>query len=208
MAGGEKAYINGAMAVDQFSSSACVRPALMRLVALSVALDIIIADQISKWAVLEWIVRPAAGAGESLGIFEWLFSSERLPYVRVEVLPFFNIVMVWNQGVSFGMLGGGVAPLALVGLALLITGVFGVWLTRTTRWVEAVACALVIGGAVGNIVDRLRFGAVADFLDIHVAGYHWPAFNLADSCITLGILVVLFDALFLAPGRGRREVIS
>lgn len=181
---------------------------LMRLVALSVALDIVIADQVSKWAVLEWIVRPAAGQGISLGIVEWFLSSERLPYTRVEIFPFFNIVMVWNQGVSFGMFGGGVAPFALVGLAALITGIFAVWLSRTTRWVDAAACALVIGGAVGNIVDRLRLGAVADFIDIHVAGHHWPAFNLADSCITLGIAVVLFDALFLAPGRSRREVIS
>lgn len=183
-----------------------MRPAVMRGVALGLSGGIVIADQISKWMILEGLVRPALAQGGSLGLFAWLASSERLPHVKIEALPFFNIVMVWNEGVSFGMLGGGVMPLALVALAVMITGIFGVWLARTVRPLEALACALVIGGAVGNIIDRLRFGAVADFIDIHVAGYHWPAFNLADSCITLGIVAVFFDALFLAPGRHRQGV--
>jgi signal peptidase II len=193
---------------DPAAVSSFLRPAVLRALALGAALDIVVLDQISKWAVLEGIVRPAAGQGPALGIVEWLASDQRLDPVRVEILPFLNVVMVWNRGVSFGMLDEGVTPLALVGLAVLITGVFGVWLARTVRGIEAAACALVIGGAVGNIVDRLRFGAVADFIDIHVGGWHWPAFNLADSCITLGIALVVIDALFLTPGRHRREVAS
>lgn len=193
---------------DPAAVSSSLRPAVMRALALGAALDIVVLDQISKWAVLEGIVRPAAGQGPALGIVEWLASGQKLDPVRVEILPFFNVVMVWNRGVSFGMLDEGVTPLALVGLAVLITAVFGVWLARTVRGIEATACALVIGGAVGNIIDRVRFGAVADFIDIHVAGWHWPAFNLADSCITLGIALVVIDALFLTPGRSRREVVS
>lgn len=181
------------------------RFAIMRWLALALAVAIVVVDQISKWAVLEGVIRPAAGEGASLGLFAWLSVAERLPPVRVEVTSFLNLVMVWNEGVSFGMLDEGVAPLALVGLAAVITAIFSVWLARTTRRAEALACGLVIGGAVGNIIDRLRFGAVADFLDIHVAGWHWPAFNLADSCITLGIVAVLFDALLFNAGPSRRE---
>lgn len=205
LAGAPKTYIKRAMSVSDPTVPASTRPALMRVLALALAVDIVLLDQISKWAVLEWIVRPAAGAGEPLSLFAWLASAERLPPVRVEAASFLNVVMVWNRGVSFGMLDEGVAPLALVGLAVLITAIFSIWLSRTTRRLEALACGLVIGGALGNIIDRIRFGAVADFVDVHVAGWHWPAFNLADSCITLGIVVVLVDALLFNSGSSKRE---
>ena len=112
--------------------------------------------------------------------------------------PFFNLVLAWNPGVSFGMFNSG-SPLAVWGLAavaLLIVVALLVWLTRVGHWLGAAAIGLIVGGAVGNVIDRLRFGAVADFLDFHVSGYHWPAFNVADSAITIGVLFLLYDALF------------
>ncbi len=120
----------------------------------------------------------------------------------VEVLPFFNLVTVWNYGISFGLfnsdsrIGGAVfvvlAAVIVVGLLL--------WLRRVASAQTAAALGLVIGGALGNIVDRLRFGAVFDFLDFHAFGWHWPAFNLADSAITVGAAALLIETLF---GGGR-----
>jgi signal peptidase II len=130
----------------------------------------------------------------------------------VEVTPFFDLVLVWNRGVSFGMLtgGGGVPPWALVALAGAIGLFLLAWLWRETRAPARLALWLVIAGAVGNVVDRLRFGAVVDFLDFHVNGYHWPAFNVADSAIVVGAGLLLLDSLFLRKatiddGRGERD---
>jgi lipoprotein signal peptidase len=99
---------------------------------LALALFILIADQISKWAVTEHIIRPAVdGFGESIGFFDWLFSApERLPFVQIPVLPFFNFAMVWNQGVSFGMLSQNtsIGSWLLVGLSAVITIWFVIWL--------------------------------------------------------------------------------
>ena len=113
----------------------------------------------------------------------------------IEVTPFFNIVEGWNPGVSFGM-GAALGPWVLTGLAILIAIGLFVWLLRGATGLLAVALALLIGGAVGNVIDRIRFGAVYDFLDFHAFGYHWPAFNVADSAITIGALLMLFDSLF------------
>ena len=86
-------------------------------------------------------------------------------------------------------------PWVLSGLAIAITAALVVWLNRiTSRW-SAAAIGFVIGGAIGNVIDRVRFGAVADFLDFHVSGYHWPAFNLADSAITVGVAILLWESL-------------
>ena len=118
----------------------------------------------------------------------------------VEVLPVLNIVLVWNRGVSFGMFGGA-GPLLLAAIAAAVACVLVVWMLRSGRRFEAVALGAVAGGAAGNIADRLTRGAVVDFLDFHVGGWHWYAFNLADSAITVGVAMLLFDAVF---GRGRR----
>ncbi len=113
-----------------------------------------------------------------------------------EVLPFFNIVLVWNRGVSFGMFGAA-GPLLLAGLAGAVTLVLVVWMLRSSRRFEALALGAVAGGAAGNILDRLTRGAVVDFLDFHTGGWHWYAFNIADSAITVGIVMLLFDAVFM-----------
>lgn len=164
------------------------------------ALLLFIADQLSKWAVTEYMIRPATeNAGPSMGLVEWIASAHpRLPFTSIEILPFFNIVMVWNQGVSFGMFSNDSAygPLILSGLALVIAAVFLVWLFRSQSKLQCAAIALVISGAVGNVIDRVRFGAVIDFLDVHVAGFHWPAFNIADSAICIGVFLLIVHSFF------------
>ena len=102
--------------------------------------------------------------------------------------------MVWNRGVSFGMLNSiPNAPLVLSVLALCIVGFLFSWFLKTESKYIAVALSLVIAGAFGNIIDRMINGAVADFLDFHVSGYHWPAFNLADIYITIGIIMLIIS---------------
>ena len=116
----------------------------------------------------------------------------------ISVTGFFNFVLVWNRGVSFGMFGSHShwGPILLTGLALVISVVLLVWLRRVETRLVATAIGLVLGGALGNVIDRLRFEAVVDFLDFHVLGYHWPAFNVADSAISVGVGLLLYDALF------------
>ncbi|HJQ58872.1 MAG TPA: signal peptidase II [Vineibacter sp.] len=116
----------------------------------------------------------------------------------VEVIPgFFDLVVVWNRGVSFGLLGEGtLPPWALSLVAVGITIALFLWLRRVVlRW-SAIAIGLVIGGAVGNVVDRALWGAVFDFADFHVGRWHWPAFNVADAAIVLGVAGLLMESLF------------
>lgn len=125
----------------------------------------------------------------------------------IVVLPFFNLVTVWNHGVSFGMFNNGSAAStwAFVGLALAIVVALAVWVGRAERVLPAVALGLVIGGAIGNVVDRVRLGAVFDFLDVHALGWHWPAFNVADSAITIGVALLLMDSLFGGPEQSKKS---
>ncbi len=145
----------------------------MRL-ALILAAVILILDQVSKAWLIGWL----EGQGG------WL-----------EVTGFFNLVMVWNRGISFGMLQSGeTGRWLLVGFSSLVCLGLGFWLWRQSRTLPTLALGAVIGGALGNIIDRVLRGAVADFFDFHLMGYHWPAFNLADSAITIGVVVLLYDS--------------
>lgn len=117
------------------------------------------------------------------------------PHRVIEVTPFMNFLLAWNSGVSFGLFQGQ-APWVMIGATAAITIGFLIWMWRTRDRLLGLALALVIGGAVGNLVDRLRHGAVTDFIDMHVAGYHWPVFNIADSAITIGAVLLLIDSLF------------
>lgn len=175
------------------------------LVGFSLALDIVILDQLSKWLILEFVMRKQVQPNvPGMGLLDWIANPPaRLPFGSVEVLPFFNLSMVWNEGISFGLFHGS-GIWILVGLALLITVVFSVWMTRATGWLQTISLAMVIGGAVGNVIDRLRFGAVADFFDFHVAGWHYPAFNVADCGITVGIALLVIDGVFLEPKRSKK----
>ncbi len=138
-------------------------------------------DQLTKWVMVSVVMTP--------------------PRI-IEITPFFNLMLGWNRGVSFGLFDASspYAPWMFSTVSLIISVALLGWLYNVRRIMPALALGLIVGGAVGNVIDRLRFGAVADFLDVHVAGYHWPAFNLADSAITLGVVLLIYDSLF-----GRQE---
>lgn len=183
------------------------RSLLIPLIGFMVVIDVIILDQLTKWAVLEMILRPAIEGTNVTGmdLFSWLAEPPaRLPFVTVEALPHFNWVMIWNKGISFGLLKND-EPYFLIIATLALSAAFALWLVRTRHLMPALALAMVIGGALGNVVDRVRFGAVADFLDFYAYGYHYPAFNLADSCITVGIALLVIDGLFFEPKRAAKN---
>ena len=112
----------------------------------------------------------------------------------VPVFPGFNLVFTRNDGVTFGLLSG-VPWWGLVGLALTICAWLATLMLRTHSRAEAIAYGLILGGAVGNIVDRLRFRAVTDFIDVHAGSWHWPAFNLADVFVLCGFGLFLLASL-------------
>lgn len=116
----------------------------------------------------------------------------------IEVLPFFNLVMVWNRGVSFGM-GNQLdySHIIFFLIALFLSCFLTVWMYKAKSFFAVLSLALIIGGAIGNMVDRIRFKAVADFFDFHLYGYHWPAFNIADSAIFCGAFMFGFYTIFL-----------
>lgn len=127
----------------------------------------------------------------------WILNIVRLPEVgQIDVSRFFDLTMVWNYGVSFGALKADASweRWALVGLSTIIACVFSVWLLRAQRNLTILALALVIGGAIGNVIDRIRFGAVADFLDFSAMYFPW-VFNVADSAITVGALLLAYDMI-------------
>lgn len=115
----------------------------------------------------------------------------------ITVTGFFNLVMVWNRGVSFGLFqqGDDAGRYLLTGFAVIVGLVLIVWMLRSSTRLGVAGLALVAAGALGNAYDRVVFGAVADFLDFHFAGYHFWAFNVADSAITIGVGFLLLDAI-------------
>ena len=117
---------------------------------------------------------------------------------RLAIAPFLDLILVWNRGVSYGLLtqDNDLGRWLLIALGLAGALLFGWWLRTTRALLPALALGLVIGGALSNVIDRLVYGAVLDFLDVHAAGYHWPAFNLADSAISVGIVLLLAESLF------------
>ena len=152
---------------------------------LFVAALLLAADQASKWWVLHGLDLPA------------------LRNVAVlEAGPFgLDLTMVWNRGVTFGLFSGD-GPLNHLVLALLAAAIAGFllrWLVRAETRLVAIALGVIIGGAVGNVIDRLRFGAVVDFLRAHAWGWNWYVFNIADAGIVCGVVVLLADALLRRP---------
>jgi signal peptidase II len=116
----------------------------------------------------------------------------------VEVTPFFNMVLVHNRGAAFSFLSsaGGWQRELFIGIAL-TASVWIAWMLRkySSQTLFCLALSLILGGAIGNVIDRVRFGAVIDFLDFHLYGYHWPAFNVADMGISCGAVLLIWDAL-------------
>jgi len=152
---------------------------------LPAAALLLAADQASKWWVLHGLDLPA------------------LRNVAVlEAGPFgLDLTMVWNRGVTFGLLSGDGAlnHVILAVLSAVIAGFLLRWLTRAETPLVAAALGAIIGGAVGNVIDRLRFGAVVDFLRAHAWGWNWYVFNIADAGIVCGVVVLLADALLRRP---------
>jgi signal peptidase II len=144
---------------------------------LLLALFVMVSDQLTKY---------------------WALSALFSPPQVIKVLFCFNLVPVWNTGISFGMLAGysDVMPPIISGLTIVISiGLVG-WLCIAKSLTLKVALGLILGGAIGNIIDRIQYGAVIDFIDLHFFGFHWPAFNLADASITIGVGFFLLDSFF------------
>jgi signal peptidase II len=147
---------------------------------LWLAAALIAVDQISKWIVLG-----ALQPGETR-----------------YVAPFFNWVLTFNSGAAFSFLSdaGGWQRWLFTALALVVSGWIVTLLRRhTSEFRLSLALTLVLAGALGNVIDRLRFGAVVDFIQWHVAGYYWPAFNVADSAITVGAILLAWDQFATKP---------
>jgi signal peptidase II len=119
------------------------------------------------------------------------------PGVQIHVLPFLNLGMVWNSGISYGLFQAhGFARWLLVGLAFGAIAALFLWLSRTRNKVVAAGLGMIIGGAVGNnLIDRVVYGRVADFFHFYLRGFDWYVFNVADCAITLGVVALLYDAL-------------
>ncbi len=153
------------------------------------ALVVLIADQASKWWILHGLDLPTLG--------------------QVVVLPVLNLTMVWNRGVTFGLLNGFGAwgHIILTAVALAVVAALGVWLRRAESRLVAVAIGAIAGGAIGNVVDRLRYGAVVDFIHAHVAtpwgDVSWYVFNVADAAIVCGVAALVIESQW--PHRARRH---
>jgi signal peptidase II len=136
-----------------------------------------LADQLSKWFVLQ-----------QMGDVQH----------TIPVTVFLNFVLVWNKGITFGFLNHGghhYTPYILAAVAAIILFLLGRWLWRTNSTLVALALGAIMGGAIGNVIDRLRYGAVADFIDFYYQDYHWYAFNVADAAIVTGVALLLIDGM-------------
>ncbi len=136
-----------------------------------------------------------------------LIDSSMQLYQSIPVLPSFNLTYVHNTGAAFSFLSeaGGWQRWFFAGLALGISIIIAIWLSRLQKHetLLAIALSLVLGGAVGNLIDRLAYGYVIDFLDVYYGNWHWPAFNIADSAITLGVVLMLLESFGL--GKAKEE---
>jgi signal peptidase II len=155
---------------------------MTKVMLISLIVAAVVADQSTKTAALSLLSQGTA----------------------VPVLPGFNLSLGFNTGASFGMMGGFMAgkPLLMAALTGALTIAFAVMAFRAQHALERAGFALVVGGALGNIIDRLRQGAVTDFLDLYWRDWHWPTFNVADIAITLGAVLILAASL---PLRRRKE---
>jgi signal peptidase II len=148
---------------------------------LAMAAVVTLLDQLSKLLVLGFFAAHVTG------------------YPLVKVTPFFDLVLTYNHGMSFGLFDHGSAINAVLfsAVAAVIVAILIWWLRRVAHPLLAIAIGLIIGGAVGNVIDRLRLGGVVDFLYFHAGPYAWPAFNLADTAICIGVATILLDGLLL-----------
>lgn len=157
---------------------------------LVIAAVTLVLDQLSKWWILYELDLPAR---------------RNVPLFDIGPIGL-DLTMVWNRGVTFGLLSGESEwnQIILAGLAAIIAGILLRWLWRAENGLVGAALGLVIGGAIGNIIDRFRFGAVVDFVDAHAYGWHWYVFNVADAGIVIGVTLLLVDALFRPSPKSRQ----
>lgn len=153
---------------------------MRRIVGFAIALLVLAADQGSKYVVLH-----------QLHLWD--------EHVLV-VLPVLDFVLVWNHGITFGMFAGTASKILLAtGASIVVLALFG-WLWRTRSWLVTIAVGAIAGGAIGNVLDRLRFGAVVDFIHVHVGPFAYPwVFNVGDSAIVCGVIALMLDSLLRKP---------
>ena len=162
----------------------------MPVLGVVVAAVAVVVDQVSKYVIVEHVMRPEGVVGTPY------LTSKLIP-----LIPFFQLRLSWNPGISFSMFNSGDSTTTAILLVVQITvSLVLIWWLRSleSRWLQ-VACGLVIGGALGNVIDRAMFGAVADFLDFYVGEWHFPTVNVADSCISVGAAMWLLDAVLARP---------
>lgn len=155
---------------------------------LLVIFGIILLDQITKGILLFMITGSAFAYGSAWSVVP-------VPYLMAHVTNFLNIVFTWNPGTAFSLfraLGDNAPWVMIVATATIIAFIF-YYLVRRAKSYERMPLILIVGGALGNLIDRIRFGAVVDFLDFHIGGLHWPAFNIADTFITIGVLMYILN---------------
>ncbi len=161
-----------------------------------------------------WLWGPVSGLGLSVAAVVVLIDQAHKAWMLyvyeigargvVTIAPFFDLVLVWNQGISYGLLPqeGMLGRLGLILFALGASLALTVWLGSLTSKLAAVSIGLIIGGAIGNAIDRVIYGAVADFFSFHAFGLEWYIFNIADTAIVAGVVGLLYDSLF----RGHKKV--
>lgn len=139
----------------------------------------------------------AADQGSKLALLYGAGFREMAPGETIPVLPFFNLVMVWNPGISYGLFPatGVVGTYALEAATLLVIAFLAWWLWKSANPVVVLGCGLIVGGGLGNLLDRLLYGRVADFFHFHGFGYDWYVFNIADLAVTLGAVAFIYDVL-------------
>ena len=160
----------------------------------------VLLDQVSKGILLYLITGGIPWVGAAWSIVP-------VPYLMAHVFNFFNIVFTWNPGASFSMFRnlGESAPIIMILITAIIIGMILYYLFRRADNYERMPLALIAGGALGNLIDRVRFGAVVDFLDFHIGGWHYPAFNIADTCIIIGVGLYLLN-WFIARRRCLKQI--
>lgn len=161
----------------------------------------------NSWSLWRWYILAILVVAFDQGSKAWV--SAVFDYAEtLEVLPFFNMTLVYNRGAAFSFLSdaGGWQRWLFAVIGIVVSVIIAVWISRLSLQQKrlSLALSLILGGAIGNLWDRVILGHVIDFIDVHYLGYHWPAFNLADSAITLGALLLIVDSLF-AGGERKKE---
>ena len=127
----------------------------------------------------------------------WVLDSGVLDGGARRILPFLDVTLVWNRGISYGLLQTeGAGRWLLVGVTAIAIVALAIWFARARHPLVVYGLAAILGGAVGNLIDRLAYGAVVDFVHLHAGGYSWYVFNIADAAIVLGVIALVFDGFF------------